>query len=221
MWTGQLLWWLPGRNASDPALLYCIWQLEQQEGAQASPDDTHILLQEVSAAMTFLQANHTVKEEAVLLRGATADWWPSQPNELSCGQGACHTGGVLCPDHHITITRVVIADYITNSSTCALISDQKYHSREILAPLFNVLQVPTGQGPNLILTLFDRKWPPLTKASVRVWCSYIYWSTCALWQPWRNCESCEKGPTEVTCMKPFKVLYSENVAMWINLEEAL
>lgn len=106
MWSGQLLWWLPGRNASDPAVLYCIWQLEQQEGAQASPDDTHILLQEVSAARTFLKANHTVKEEAVLLPGPTADWRPSQPNELSSGQGACHTGGVLCADHHITITHV-------------------------------------------------------------------------------------------------------------------
>lgn len=106
MWTGHLLWWLPGRNASDPAVLYFIWQLEQQEGAQASPGDTHILLQGVSAAMTFLTGNHTVKEEAVLLPGAMADWRPSQPNELSSGQGACRTGGVLCPDHHITITHV-------------------------------------------------------------------------------------------------------------------
>lgn len=42
------------------------------------------------------------------------------------------------------------------------------------------------------------------------------------WQPWRNRESCEKGPSQVMCMKPFKVLlYLKNVAVWINLEEAL
>lgn len=66
-----------------------------------------------------------------------------------------HRRGPVCRSSHHNHTCVVIADYITNSSTCALISDQKYHSREILAPLFNVLQVPTGQGPNLILTNGD------------------------------------------------------------------
>lgn len=100
MWIGHLLWWLPGRNASDRVFLYFIWQLEQQERAQTSPGNTHIL-QGMSAAMS-LTGNHTVKEEAVLLPGAMADWRPSQPNELSSGQGACRTRGALCPHHHIT-----------------------------------------------------------------------------------------------------------------------
>lgn len=55
--------------------------------------------------------------------------------------------------HHHTC--VMIADYITNSSTCVLISDQKYRSGELLTPLFDVLEVPTGQSPKLIPTNGD------------------------------------------------------------------
>lgn len=72
MWTGHLPRRLPGRNASGPVVLYLICQLGQQEGAQASPGDTHVLLQGVSAAVGFLTGNHTVKQAAELLPGAPA-----------------------------------------------------------------------------------------------------------------------------------------------------
>lgn len=98
MWTGHLLRRLPARNTCGPVVLYLIRQLQQQEGAQASPGDARVLPQGVSAAVSFLTGNHTVKQAAELLPGAAAHCRPSQPGELGSGQGARCTGGVLCPD---------------------------------------------------------------------------------------------------------------------------
>ena len=98
VWTGQSARRLPARHAAGSGALHFVGELHQQKRAQTSPVDTPFFFHSVDVqeqASVLLSDDHTVEQQAVFLLGTTANRWPSHMNELSSGQGARFTRGVL------------------------------------------------------------------------------------------------------------------------------
>lgn len=83
MRAGQGARGLPAGDLAAAAPPHLLRQLCQQEGDQAAPADVRLLSSGVGTAVT-----HTVKQEAVLLAGASAHRREGQTAEFSPGQEA-------------------------------------------------------------------------------------------------------------------------------------
>lgn len=78
--------------------LHLLRKLQQQEVAQSRPINTALCLDCVQVqqqSTLLLSDHHAVKQEPVLLPGAVTHRGPGQVHEVSSGQGARFTTGVL------------------------------------------------------------------------------------------------------------------------------